>query len=114
MHLPPQLAAIIYCGFIFWLFRRDIREQSNVTRALWIPFLWVFISGSHFVSEWLFMLFGLRLGGVSVEEGSPLDALVFFSLIASGLYVLNQRRVSLAEFMRNNQWVTIYLIYCLL
>lgn len=113
MHLPPYLASLIYLGFMAWLFRRDVREKPNVTGALWLPFFWVFISGSRFVSEWL-AIFGLNLGGTSVEEGSPLDAVFFFGLIFGGLYVLNQRRVSLAEFVRNNQWVTIYLLYCFL
>src|ERR1017187_8603549 len=103
MHLPSQLAAIIYVGFMLWLFRRDVRERPNVTGALWIPFFWVLISGSRFISEWL-AIFGLNWGGASVEEGSPLDASFFFGLIFGGLYVLNQRRVSVAEFVRNNQW----------
>ena len=113
MHLPPQLAALIYVGFVVWLFRRDIREKPNVTGALWIPFFWVCICGSRFVSQWL-AIFGLNWGGTSIEEGSPLDAVFFFCLIAAGVYILQQRRVGLAEFMRNNRWVTIYLAYCFL
>jgi O-antigen ligase len=111
MHLPPNLALLIYLGFVVWLFRRDIREKPNVTGALWIPFFWVFISGSRFVSEWLDIV-GLHVGGTSVEEGSPVDAVFFFGLIGAGIYVLRQRQVSLAEFMRNNPWVAIYLAYC--
>jgi O-antigen ligase len=63
------------------------------------------------VSEWL-KVFGLRLGGISMEEGSPLDASFYFSLIAVGVYVLNKRQVRLAEFVRNNGWVTAFLLYC--
>jgi O-antigen ligase len=111
--MPRQLALLIYLAGVVWLFRRDFREKPNVTAALWLPFFWIFFSGSRFFSQWL-DLFGLHVGGTSVAEGSPGDALVFFILIASGLYVLHQRRVSLAEFVLNNQWVTIYLAYCLL
>ena len=110
--MPSKLALIIYLGFVVWLFRRDFREKPNVTGALWLPFFWVAISGSRFVSQWLGM-FGINLGGTSVEEGSPIDAVFFFGVIGGGLYVLYQRRVSLAEVMRNNQWVSIYLLYCL-
>jgi len=113
MHLPSQLAVLIYLGFVAWLFVRDIREKPNVTAALWLPYIWIFISATRFVTQWL-AVFGLNVGGTSVEEGSPIDALIFFGLIASGVYVLHQRRVSLSEFIRNNQWVTIYLAYCLL
>jgi exopolysaccharide production protein ExoQ len=111
--MPSIVASFIYLSGVAWLFRRDFRERPNVTAALWLPFFWVFISGSRFVSQWLAM-FGLNLGGSSVEEGSPVDAIFFFGIIGAGLYVLHQRRVSLAEFMRNNQWVTIYLAYCFL
>ena len=111
--MPTLVATFVYLGFIVWLFRRDFRERPNVTAALWLPFFWIFISGSRFVSQWL-AIFGMNVGGVTVEEGSPLDAVIFLVLIAGGCHVLHQRRVSLSEFMRNNRWVTIYLVYCLL
>jgi O-antigen ligase len=111
--MPTLVVTFVYLGFVAWLFRRDFRERPNITAALWLPFFWIFISGSRFVSQWL-AIFGLNWGGTSVEEGSPVDALVFFILIASGVRVLYQRRVSLAEFVRHNRWVTIYLVYCLL
>lgn len=111
--MPPILATVITLAFVGWLFRRDFREKPNVTSALWLPFLWVFISGSRFPSGWLDIV-GVHLGGTSVDDGSPLDALFFCALIGAGIYVLHQRRVNVVEFCRNNQWVTIYLAYCFL
>jgi O-antigen ligase len=111
--MPRIVAAVVCLAVIAWLFRRDIREKPNVTSALWIPFFWVFISGTRFVSEWL-DLFGLHVGGTSVADGSPVDAVFFFGIIAAGLYVLHQRQVNWSEFIRKNQWVAIYLAYCLL
>ena len=105
-------ATIVTLLLIAWLFRRDFRERAAVTHALWIPFFWVFFSGSRFPSEWI-QIGGFQLGGSSVDEGSPVDALCFFALIAAGLRVLFQRQVTVAEFFRNNRWVTIYLVYCL-
>ncbi len=111
--MPPLLAAFLTCGFIVFLYRRDNREKPNVTGALWIPLLWLLFTSSRFPSEWL-DLFGLHFGAASLEEGSPLDASVYFALMVAGLYVLHQRRVSLAVIMRNNQWLTIFLLYCLI
>ena len=111
--MPPIVAVIVYLGVMVWFFRRDMRERPNVTGALWLPFFWIVFSGTRFMSGWL-NIFGLNVGAISVEEGSPVDALVFFILIAAGLGVLIRRRVSLAEFVRQNRWVTIYLCYCLL
>jgi len=111
--MPPQLAALFYLAIVFWLFRRDFRERPSVTGALWLPFFWIIIGGTRFFSGWL-AVFGINLGGASVEEGSPVDAVVFFALIAGGLYVLRRRQVDWSEFMRRNRLVTIYLAYCLI
>ncbi len=111
--MPSQLALLIYVTGIAWLFRRDFREKPNVTKALWIPFFWLFISMTRAVSEWL-SIFGLNVGVATLEEGSPVDALVSFGLIVAGFFILSRRRVSLAEIARNNRWLTIFFVYCFL
>ncbi len=111
--MPKEIAAVLCVALMAWLFRRDFRERPNVTSALWLPFFWIMVSGSRFFSEWL-GIFGLSGVGGSVQEGSPLDAAFFFTLIAGGLYVLKQRQVNWGEFIRHNRWVAIYLGYCLL
>lgn len=112
--MPPPLALALTLGFIAFLFRRDFREKPNVTAALWLPFLWIVISpSSRFLSQWL-DIFGFHFGAITVEDGSPVDAAFYCILIASGMFVLNKRRVNLPEFIRNNRWLTIYLAYCLL
>lgn len=111
--MSPILALFLTVGFIGFLFRRDFREKANVTGALWIPFFWMVISGSRSVSEWLGIL-GVSVGAGSLEEGSPIDRLVYIGLIVGGLYVLNKRRVNLAEIIRNNKWLAFFLLYCFL
>ncbi len=113
LHLPPRLALFLTLAFIVFLFRRDIRERPKVTRALWIPTLWMFLIASRPPTAWL-RIAGIPIVGGSFEEGNPLDAAAYLSLTLAGLYVLNQRRVSLSEFVQNNQWLTIFLIYCFL
>ena len=82
MHLSPPLQPSLP-SFIIFLFRRNIREKPNVTGALWIPLIWFLIICSRQPSEWL-NTFGLHSGAVTLEEGSPLDACVYFTLIAAG------------------------------
>jgi exopolysaccharide production protein ExoQ len=113
IHLPPIVALFLTVAFIVFLFRRDILERPNITGALWLPLLWMLIITSRYVSEWL-NLFGLHMGAVTLEEGSPLDACVYFALIAVGLYVLNKRQVHLSEIVRNNGWLAIFFLYCFL
>src|ERR1700730_18152290 len=111
--IPPQVALLLTVFLIIFLFRRDIGQRPNVTGALWLPLIWMFIICSRQPSEWL-GLFGLNLGGTSLEGGSPFDACVYLSLIATGMYVLNKRQVQLSEILRNNQWLTIFFVYCFL
>jgi len=111
--MPPPIATLLTLGFIAFLFRRDIRERPNVTGALWIPLVWMLIICARQPSEWLYT-FGFHLGATSLEEGSPLDACVYFALIVAGAYVLSKRHVQISEIVRNNQWLTIFFIYCFL
>ena len=111
--IPPPVALFLTVCLIIFLFRRDIRQRPNVTGALWLPLVWMFIICSRQPSEWL-SLFGLDFGGKSLEEGSPFDACVYFSLIAAGVSVLRGRQVQLSEIIRNNQWLTIFFVYCFL
>jgi exopolysaccharide production protein ExoQ len=97
------------------LFVRDAQQKTHVTSAIWLPFLWITVcgGGSRYFSQWLDM-FGLHVGGVSVEDGSPVDAAFNAALIFGGLMVLHKRRVSVVTFIRNNRWLTVYMAYCLL
>src|SRR5438034_3145772 len=113
MHLSPAIASCLTVAFVVFLFRRDIRERPDVTGALWIPLIWFLIICSRQVSEWL-NIFGLHVGAITLEEGSPLDRCIYFGLIAAGIYVLSKRRVQLLEIIRQNQWLTIFFVYCFL
>jgi len=113
--MPPQLALLAWAGFVFFLFWRETRQPSHVSRALWIPLIWVLITGSRFVSQWL-EIWGLMPGGGGGDpgEGSPLDALVFLALIVAGFMVLRRRQVKLSVLLRNNWWLAAFFIYCFL
>ena len=110
--MPPTVACLIALLLVAYLFQRDIRERPNITLALWLPFFWITLSGTRFLSQWL-EIFGINLGGTSVQDGSPLDGMSFLAMIVLGLMVLRRRQVNWPDFMRRNRWITIYLIYCL-
>jgi O-antigen ligase len=109
--MPPSLAFLFTAICIGLLFRRDLREKPKVSGALWIPILWFLIIGSRPVSQWL-TLFGLPVGGGTMEDGSPVDAVVYFALIVAGFCVLKKRQIRLGEIFQNNRLLTIFLIYC--
>jgi O-antigen ligase len=111
--MPPQLALVLSAGFVIFLFRRERSASVGVSHALWIPLLWVLITGSRFASQWL-GIWGVLPGGGggSAADGSPLDALVFLGLIIAGLRVLQKRRVKISVLARENIWITIFFLYC--
>jgi exopolysaccharide production protein ExoQ len=111
--MPPQLASLLTCGFVIYLFRRDSRENPNVSRALWLPTIWMMIIGSRLAGQWL-SLFGLGFGGASDTEGNPIDAIVFLALNVAGICVLCRRRATLAEIVHNNRWIAMFYAYCFL
>lgn len=110
--LPPPVALFLTLAFVVFLFRRDLRQQPNVTGALWIPIVWVLLIGSRSVIQWLHT-FGI-MNLASTEEGNPIDAFIYLSLMIAGLCVLNQRRVNLAEVVQKNGWLIAFLVYCLI
>jgi exopolysaccharide production protein ExoQ len=109
--MPPTLLLFLTLGFIAYLFRRDFRERPNVTGALWLPTLWMFIMASRPPIKWL-NIAGVSVSANSLQEGNPIDATVFLLLTLAGIFVLYRRRVSLAEFIRDNGWLTIFVLYC--
>src|SRR5450755_2831560 len=110
--MPPPLAALLTVAFIIFLFRRDLRTHPNITRALWLPFIWIVVSSSRALSEWM-TLCGFPTGG-TLEDGSPVDRLFYIMLIVAGFTVLRRRNVRVSQLMRENRWLAAFLIYCLL
>jgi exopolysaccharide production protein ExoQ len=110
LHLPPTLSLFLTIGFVAFLFRRDIREKPNVTGALWLPLVWMVLIGSRSAVQWLHTVGFMKAG--SVEEGNPLDALIYFALIVAGIGVLNQRQVNFSEVLRQNRWLMAFIAYC--
>ena len=112
LHLPPQLALFLTLAFIVFLFWRDIREEPNVSGALWLPLIWLVLTCSRPLTTWL-AIFGLPgMGGASNEEGSPVDAAFYYALTTAGLFVLINRQVSLSEVLRRNGWIVAFIAYC--
>ena len=82
--MPRELAALIFCAFIAYLFWRELREP-DAEKISWIPFAWMFVAGSRFVSRWVGLTPPVGAGGYL--EGSPVDRAFFLCLIILGLIV---------------------------
>lgn len=109
--MSPQLATLIFAVAIVGLFALDRDKSVRVQRALWIPTIWLLISGSRNVGQWL------QLGSPVDQdqaylEGNPVDRAVLGLLIALGLVVLFQRRNQVLAILRSNPAILCYFVYC--
>ena len=111
--MTQLLGTIVCIAGILWLFVADRDANAPVSKALWIPTVWLLIIGSRGVSTWLQLNASVSLAQ-QYTEGSPLDAAVFGALIVAGLLVLNHRSSQVRRFLRSNVPILIFLAYCAL
>ncbi len=108
--MPLLLVGLCMLAVVYLLYR-DAQENPDTSGALWIPLAWMFLAGSRYVSSW--MSLGGGGGDTAYDEGSPLDAAVFATLIVAGLVVLYRRRIDWAQLVWGNKLIVCYFAYCL-
>jgi exopolysaccharide production protein ExoQ len=108
--VPPALATLVFVAGTVLMFRLDRDPHARVSRALWIPTLWMLIAGSRMVSEWQV--------GAEIEspnqyfEGSPVDRLVLTALLAAGVAVIVSRARATELFFRRNAPLLLFFAFC--
>jgi exopolysaccharide production protein ExoQ len=114
-----MVANLLFAAGICGLFYLDRDPLAKTSKALWIPVIWLFISGSRPVSVWLA---DLGLGGAPLQvespeaylDGSPQDRLVFIILLAAGLAILIFGKRNIGVLLRRNILLVVFFGYCLL
>ena len=107
-----SIVVLICLLFIFYLFWTDSKKTKGYSSVLWIPFFWMFLAGSRYVSAWLNL--SAPTGSVeAIAEGSPVDRAVFFALIAVGAFILSRRKIDWGRLLSQNKWIVLYFLYCL-
>lgn len=102
--MPPAVALLFCICFVWFLLKFDQKQRPKVSRALWIPTIWMLISASRPVSRW-------TASGNGTE--SVLDQMVLGSLFLAGFVVLVNRKPDWSSVIRNNIWVMLLLGYML-
>jgi len=105
--MPPILALILCTIFVLFLLRLEHKQYPNASAALWIPTIWFLLE----TSKPLGILFGT--GGATMEEGSALDRVVLLILFCLGFIVVVKRKYNIADSLKKNYWVTLFLIMSL-
>ena len=109
--MPSQIAVLIVISGIMLLLLRDPLRSADDSPALWLPCIWLFLGGSRFVSQWLWLG---EPAALASADGSPLDAAIFLILLMAGIAVLAWRAETVMRILRDNPLVLAILLYSLL
>lgn len=105
-----QLALLLYLAFVFITLRHDAKEGRHVSRALWIPFLWLAISASQPLSGWLSPgSRSFQLTEAEYMQGNPIERFFLVIMLSVGLALLSRRAKRVAYYFRDNFFI--YLLY---
>ena len=109
--MPAQLAILLCSVGVALLFYLNRDNSVRVSRALWIPVIWLLLIGSRPISNW----FGDTSPTLSSDlDGSPVDAAIYAVLIASGFMVLVVRGKRTRSYLAHITPVIVYFVYCLI
>ena len=111
--MPASVALVAFAIGILGLVWLDRHPEKRTSKALWIPIVWLLIAASRMVSHWV--------AGSAMEfdtpeqylEGSPLDRLIFMTLVLSGLAVLAARGRRTGHLLARNWPLLLFFLYCL-
>ena len=108
--MPAWLGALVWAALGLVLLRWSSKDAKE-SRALWVPVIWLFIISSRLPSQWL----GLTPISVSTafEEGSPVDRIIYLSLIIVALCILYSRRLNWGELFARNSALLLLLLFAL-
>src|SRR5262245_59113179 len=91
--MKPLIALVSCIIFAHWVLRSDASYRTRMSRALWIPILWLVIYSTRPLAAWL----GTGGGAETDLDGSRVDAAVVFALIGAAFIGLKRRSFQLAS-----------------
>jgi exopolysaccharide production protein ExoQ len=114
-NLMPSIIALLFCSvFIVFLFIRDLKNNPDLSRSLWIPLIWLFIASSRSFSGWF------HLGPAQTQildaysEGNSFDRNFLLLLIALAIVAVVKRKLHWYEIFQRNRLLFLFVLYCLL
>lgn len=112
LKMPPQLAASLCILLIIYLFWIDRKNNEGFSKALWIPFIWLFFSRSRSITEWLNLgTPDLSVTATTIMEGNPMNRNVYTILIIAGILILLKRKIDWRTIFIKNIWIWLYFFF---
>lgn len=112
--MPPQLALILYTGFVACLLKLDYNRSKEQSMALWIPTLWILYCASKNFALW-FGTYNWEVESMTaaIIAGSPMDRNFLSVLIIVGLLILIRRKIYWHKIVMENHWLFLIFLYML-
>lgn len=99
--MPSSVAVAAWLICLVLLLRYDPGRAPNASPALWVPLIWIFFVGSRNPSQWL-STGTITIQAQSLQEGNPVDRIIFSSLILLSIVILTSRSFAWARFLKQN------------
>lgn len=84
--MPPTIPLIICIAFVFFLLRLERKHSPGVSRALWLPTIWMLRIASRPLSYWF------SYSAADPEQGNPFDRTFMIILLCAGIALLIRRK----------------------
>ena len=111
--MPPYLALSIWVVLFLALLYFDPGKEAGTSSTLWLPAIWMFLLATRNPSEW----FGYEpeVGlAQALQEGNPLDRIIFFVLIFLAVVILASRSFQWGTFFARNTALAAFILFALL
>lgn len=107
--MPPILALFLCFILCIGLYIKDIKNESDVSVALWLPIFWMMLCSSRSLDLWF-----TPRRDIAIGEGGSIDRIFLITLITITSLVLYQRKVDWHKIYRGNAWILILYAYMLI
>src|SRR6187200_2884208 len=98
--MPPSIALLACVVTIVVLMRLDIGRTPQVSKAIWVPFIWMLILSTRLPAQWLNLM--PASNAEAFAEGSPLDRTIYLTLTLIGVCILVSRKADVLNLLRGN------------
>jgi hypothetical protein len=109
--MPRQLAILVFTVFTVWLWRQDKKSRPHLSKALWVPLIWLLLLGSRPLSWWSWFFFGVGSSSTSDLDGNGVDRIFYSLLICVSVIIISRRRVSWNSIFRGNTGLVLFYVF---
>jgi len=109
--MSTDIALVVFAVGIIALFVLDRDAAVRTSPALWLPVLWVSLSGSRMVSQWLGTTSPVE-SAAQVLDGNSLDRNIQIVMMVAALFVLIARHKDVNGFLATNAPILVFFCYC--